>query len=343
MRRSYAGFVGLDIGGANTKAARLEGTSLRAVSRSFEVWRQREALAEVLANTLAAVGSAPDDRVALTMTAELSDAFRSKREGVDLVIDAVEAVLPDRLPLVLTTRGQLVSTAAARGHPIDVAAANWVATALEIARLHPDALMIDIGSTTVDLIPVDAGLVRAGGTTDLERLQSGELVYTGVLRTNLAAIASRVPVHGRWCAVASELFAISADMHLVLGHIAPAEYNCATPDGRAATREFARERLARLVCADLEMLGEDEVDAIAAYICSEQLRQIETAARRVSSRCRRTAPVVAIGAGAFLAREVASRIGRPLAPALPTWESAGVEAASAAALAGLLARQVDGW
>ena len=190
---------------------------------------------------------------------------------------------------MLTTAGELVSVAAARARPWDVAAANWVATALAVADAHPDALLIDVGSTTADIVPIAAGRVAATGHNDLERLLAGELVYTGVLRTNLAAIAPRVPVRGGWCPVSSEYFAISADVHLVLGHLAPEAYDCPTPDGRPATVAFARERIARLVCADVEQLDADEVDAIAAFLYGEQLRQLEDAARRVqraaAARC----------------------------------------------------------
>ena len=140
--------------------------------------------------------------------------------------------------------------------------------------------MLDVGSTTADVIPIAAGRVAAAGRTDLDRLLAGELVYTGVLRTNLAAIAPRVPVRGRWCPVASELFAISADVHLILGHLPPGAYTCPTPDGRPASVECARERVARLVCADLEQLAPGEVDAIAAHLHAEQVRQVAAAARR---------------------------------------------------------------
>jgi probable H4MPT-linked C1 transfer pathway protein len=309
----------VDIGGANTKAAWLHGTSLRTVSRPFEVWRDREGLAAVLRE----IATDPADAVAITMTAELSDAFRTKREGVAFVLDAVEEVFGD--PSVLTAAGELVSVEAARARPWDVAAANWVATALAVAGAHRDALLIDVGSTTADVIPIAAGRVVARGHNDLERLLAGELVYTGVLRTNLAVIAPRVPVRGGWCPVASEYFAISADVHLVLGHLAPEAYDCPTPDGRPATVAFARERIARLVCSDVEQLDEAEIDAIAAYLCGEQVRQIEDAARRVGSP---DGPVVAAGSGAFLGREVAARLGRAVAPA--PW-------GPAAALAALLA------
>lgn len=298
--------------------------SLRTVSRPFEVWRDRGALVQVLREVAAEAG--PADAVAITMTAELSDAFRTKREGVAFVLDAAVDALGELS--VLTTAGELVSAAEAHTRPWDVAAANWVATALAVATTHRDALLVDVGSTTADIVPIVAGRVAATGHNDLERLQAGELVYTGVLRTNLAAIAPRVPIRGGWCPVASESFAISADVHLVLGNLDEEAYDCPTPDGRPATVVFARERIARLVCSDTDQLDAGEVDAIAAYLAAEQVRQIEAAARRVQRPLAPEAPVVAVGSGAFLAREVAARLGRPLA----TGEATGPAIALAALL-----------
>ena len=325
----------MDIGGANTKAAWFDGASLRTVSRPFEVWRDREALVTVLREVAAEAGAA--DAVAITMTAELSDAFRTKREGVEFVLDAAQAALGELR--VLTVDGELVPVAVAHARPWDVAAANWVATALAVAGSYHDALLIDVGSTTTDVIAVVGGRVAASGRNDLERLQAGELVYTGVLRTNLATIAPRVPVRGRWCPVASELFAISADVHLVLGHIAPEAYTCPTPDGRDATVAGARERIARLVCSDVDQLAPAEIDAIAAFLHAEQVRQIEAAARQVATRDPESeAPVVALGAGAFLARAAAGRLERAVVE-MP-WSAAERDAAPAAALAGLAAARV---
>ena len=330
----------MDIGGANTKAAWLDGATLRTVSRPFEIWRDRAALAAVLREVADDVCAGAPRAVAITMTAELSDAFRTKREGVTFVLDAAEQALGDRPLSVLTTEGELVSVEQARARPWDVAAANWVATARAVAEVQPDALLVDVGSTTADVIPIADGRVAATGRNDLERLLAGELVYTGALRTNLAAIAPRVPVRGDWCPVASEYFAISADVHLVLGHLTTEAYDCPTPDGRPATVAFARERIARLVCSDVDQLEAGEIDAIAAFLHGEQLRQLEEAARRVHGALPPQAPVVAVGAGAFLARPVADRLGRALADAPAPWGATGGEVAPAAALAALLAARL---
>lgn len=328
------GVIGLDIGGVNTKAVWRDGDALRTVLRYYDVVRDREALTAVVRDVMAELAGEPPELVALTMTAELSDEFRTKREGVGFVLDAVEAAVPGRV-LAFTTTGELVSLAEARARPLDVAAANWVASALAVAALHANALLLDVGSTTADVIPIAAGRVAAEGRTDLDRLLAGELVYTGALRTNLATIAPRVPIRERWCLVASEQFAISGDVHLILGHLAPKAYTCPTPDGRAASVECARERVARLVCADMEQLEPAEVETIAAYLHAEQVRQIEAAVRQVSARFADATPVVPVGVGAFLARAVAERLGRPVLE-LP-WSVAQRDAAPAAALADLAA------
>jgi probable H4MPT-linked C1 transfer pathway protein len=336
MPVTAAATLAVDVGGANTKAAWLHGETLRTVSRPFEVWRDREALAAILREVAAEAVAGETHAVAITMTAELSDAFRTKREGVLFVLDAAQNALGE--VSVLTMAGQLVPVDVARERPWDVAAANWVATAMAVADAHPDALLIDVGSTTADVVPIAGGKVAATAHNDLDRLLAGELVYTGVLRTNLAAIAPRVPVRGGWCPVASEYFAISGDIHLVLGHLTPEAYDCPTPDGRPATVAYARERIARLVCSDVEQLGEAEIDAIAGFLHGEQVRALEEAARRVHRTLAPDAPVVLAGAGAFLGREVAARLGRAVADG--PWSAADGEMAPAAALAALLAARL---
>src|SRR3970282_2868027 len=109
-------------------------------------------------------------------------------------------------------------------HFLSFAATNWIAEALVLADRQPDCLMCDIGSTTTDLIPIVGGKLAAKGRRDIERLASGELIYTGALRTPVAAIVSQVPLRGTICRVSAEYFAIAADVYLVLGRRGPAEY-----------------------------------------------------------------------------------------------------------------------
>ena len=309
--------IGWDIGGANVKAAYLgieQGRilSLGVDSRPFEIWRAKDRLPEVLQASLAAVLIAPLPIVhAVTMTAELADVFSTKRTGVRFVFESLQAAFPGAEIFALNLDGSFELLSAAQTHPLDFAAANWVASASWLARQLPNCLLVDVGSTTTDIIPIVEGKLVAAGRTDLERLASGELVYTGLLRTNLAAIVHSVPVRERLCRVASEYFAISGDVHLILGHISPDDYNCPTPDGQPPSLSSARARLARLVCADTEQLSPDEIDALAAHVYLQQVRQIEDGFSQALSRlpALRAFPVLALGSGAFLAAEAAQHLG----------------------------------
>ena len=190
------GVIGLDVGGANTKAVWRNGGERRTVSRPFEVWRDREALTAVLREVAAGVAPEPVEAVALTTTAELSDAFRTKREGVGFVLDAAEEALHGPQLLAFTTAGEFVPFAEARARAAEVAAANWMASALAVAALYPDALMLDLQHDH-GVVPIAGGRVVATGRTDLDRLLAGELVYTVALRTT-----SRRSRRGYRCATA---------------------------------------------------------------------------------------------------------------------------------------------
>ena len=301
---------GWDIGGANVKAAHVarDGPriSVKTVSRAFEIWKDPTALGAVLREVAADLpGSAA---TAVTMTAELSDVFRTKREGVGVVLDAISAAAPGPIA-VFTTDGGFVDVGEARAHPLAVAASNWMATALLVARHVPDALLLDIGTTTTDVVPIRGGRVIAAGRTDPERLLAGELLYTGAVRTNVAAIVPRVPLRGGQCPVAAEYFAVSGDVHVLLGDLAPADYTGSTPDGRAPTAACAAGRLARVVCADVEMLAEDEIVAIARAVADAQVGQIAAAIARVAARMDGPVDVVATGLGTFLAQRAAVAAG----------------------------------
>ena len=331
--------IGWDVGGANVKAARVEadprGRRVRTLSRPFEIWRDKAALPEVLEAMAAELG--PAAGTAVTMTAELSDAFRTKREGVGFVLDAVSRVAAGDIA-VFTTDAGFLDVAAARARPLDVAASNWMATATLAASHVKDGLLVDIGSTTTDVIPLRDGRVVARGRTDPERLVSGELVYTGAVRTNVAAVVSRVPLGDGDCPVAAEYFAVTGDAHVLLGNMDPADYTCPTPDGRPATREFAAERLARVVCADVEMLAPAAIEAIAAAVADAQVRSIAAALAQVAPRVGPSPPVVATGQGAFLAYQAAARCGLASSD-LSAWLGVDVgTAAPAVAVAWLLLR-----
>src|SRR5437870_3936121 len=100
--------LGLDIGGANLKAATADG---QAVSVPFPLWRDPHALPQQLPDL---VGRFHCDRLAVTMTGELCDCFATKRAGVNAILDSVLAAALQMPIGVWSTLGRLVSVAEAR-------------------------------------------------------------------------------------------------------------------------------------------------------------------------------------------------------------------------------------
>lgn len=331
--------IGWDIGGVNLKAARLSSNGLQVALQPFAIWQQRDKLVGALGAISEQLGSA--QRGAITITAELSDAFRSKREGIIFVLDAVQLALPGTSLKVFGVDGQFYDLATAYDRPLLVAAANWMATALIISRHFQDCLVVDVGSTTTDIIPIAGGQVIAQGRDDPERLLRGELLYTGALRTAVCAMVKRVPLWGDWCPVAAEHFATAQDVHLILGNLTPEQCKSPSADGRPVTPEFAAERLARVVCADMEMLRLYEVEAIARHIATEQIHQISEAMAQVISSCNIQGPVVPVGVGAFLAEAAATRLGFTCISPSALFNQEASHVAPAAAIARLLSELDD--
>jgi len=340
--------LGWDVGGANVKAARVEidrgglPSTPVVLERFLPLWREPHRLTAVLAETAGHLGRA--GAMAVTMTAELADCFATKREGVGFVLDAFDEAFPGVDLLVYGVDGRFRSAAEARREPLEVAAANWMAGAALVARIVPDALFVDVGSTTADIIPIVSGRVAACGRTDPARLASGELVYTGAQRTPVCAIVHTVPFGGRRCRVAAEHFAVAADVHVWLGRLGEADYTCETPDGRSRNRAAAGERLARMVCADREMVTDDDITAIAENVAAAQVRQIAAGIGQVRRRLGPVCPRVAVlaGQGTFLARaaaercglaasDLADRLGREVARAVPAAAVAHLLAAARSA------------
>lgn len=271
---------------------------------------------------------------AVTMTAELSQRFRSKAEGVAFVLDALEHAFPAATMHVLDTFGQFRSTNAARARPLDVAASNWMATALAVSARHPDVILLDMGSTTTDIIPISAGAVQPLGRTDPDRLASSELVYSGALRTPVEALVRSVPWRDGMALVAADDFAHTADVHHWLGTLSADAF--LTPDGAAPSRDRTAERLARIVCADRSMISDDGITAIAQHVADAQVDAIAVAIGRVRARHPRLEHAIALGLGAPIAARAARRAGLLPLPDGPDWDTAASRAAPAVAVARLL-------
>ncbi len=304
--------IGWDIGGAHLKAARVrQGRVEAVVQAATPLWLGLDSLHAAFDALNAQLGRA--DRHVITMTGELCDAFPSRREGVAGLAAIAAHRLSPATPSLYAGRAGFVELGEAASHAVDIASANWHASAALVALRLPDALLIDIGSTTTDIIPVVGGQVAAVGYTDAERLAAGELIYTGMTRTFVMSLAPRAPFRGAWTPLMNEYFASSADVHRILGDLPDGADKMSTADGREKTVEASRARLARMIGREADEGADSEWTGLAAWFAEAQIRQITDAASLRLSRndLAAAAPVVAAGVGEGLAAEAARRLQRP--------------------------------
>lgn len=299
--------LALDVGGANLKAS--DGDRYCA-SQPFPLWKNPAGLTDAI-RALVADSSRPA-RWAVTMTGELCDCFETKREGVTAIVDAVIAAADGAEVRIYLTDGSLVAPDVAKQRHREAAASNWHALAEFAAqRISPRAgVLVDVGSTTTDIIPLAKRHAAAVGRTDTDRLAIGELVYTGVVRSPICAVTPSLPWRGRICGTAQEMFATTQDAYLTLGLLLESEHETDTADGRPATRAAARSRLARCICADAEMFDEEDAKKAAAVVKMAQARRIAEAFSRATPSLIEPPQVVVVGGqGEFLAREALSQVG----------------------------------
>ncbi|UUX93889.1 hydantoinase/oxoprolinase family protein [Methanoplanus endosymbiosus] len=251
--------IGIDVGGANLKI--VDGRDV--VIHYCPMW-QDSPLTELLSIY-------SDKTAAVVMSGELADGFPDKNAGIEYIVKSVRDAVPDSYFYGMD--GEF-HTSPDRS----LAAANWLASADYLRNEYPSSLLVDMGSTTVDIIPLNS-FENLKGMTDLDRLREGYLVYSGTLRTTVPAVIRSASVNGICTPVSSEYFAQSADVHLVLGNISESDYTSPAADGAGTDCNSSLRRLARVVCSDLCEIGEDGALDIARDFYKKQMEIIGVAVR----------------------------------------------------------------
>lgn len=259
--------IGVDIGGANLKVVDASGAHIHYCP----LWKETP-IREILREYSTA------DNAAVVMSGELADCFSSKQDGINFIVSAVKDVFPGAF--FYGTDGSF------HKEPVpELAAANWLVMADVLRTRYPDALLVDMGSTTTDIIPLNAWDILKD-QTDFTRLKAGLLVYYGMLRTPVSSLLRTVTLDGQMTGISTEYFACSGDAHLLMNMITPEEYTTVTPDSCSPLWEDSLRRMARMVCADVEEIGEESILTIASSFVKEEELLIKKAIQSIIDRYR---------------------------------------------------------
>jgi probable H4MPT-linked C1 transfer pathway protein len=306
---------GWDVGGAHVKVsmATASGELLDIAQWACPLWQG-------LAHLERVIGSAFDRwplareagaRHAVTMTGEMVDLFTDRAEGVRVLVDTLARQLGPDTRFFAGAAGWLAPHACAECWR-DVASANWLATAQWVASRVSEALLVDIGSTTTDIVPIVAGRVVARGCNDASRLVSGELVYQGVVRTPLCGVAHRIGFRGEQANVMNEWFATTADVYRLTGELWPSHDQHPSADDGPKTEAASRIRMARMIGRDVRDAEENEWREFAQTWRHEQIQVLAANLARVIAAhpSLGRAPLVGAGCGRFLVEAMAVHEGR---------------------------------
>ena len=304
--------IGWDVGGAHLKAALIiEGVVVQVEQHVCPLWKGTEYLEIALANIMRKL---PEQHGlhAVTMTGELVDCFNSRQAGVDAIIHTLQTSLPNQEILIYAgNRGFLSPADIMAEDYLRIASANWLASASLAAHYISDALFVDIGSTTTDILVISQHQVDAQGYTDYQRLVSGELLYTGVVRTPVMAICQHAQFNGQSMGLMAELFATMADVYRISQDLHPEHDQSETADGADKTLSASGLRLSRLTGYEFSEQEWPIWLAFAEYIKSQHIMMINRAclhqAQRIPVSAHKT--LIAAGVGRFLLKQIAVDLG----------------------------------
>ena len=273
----------MDIGGANTKAALLnfEDNKIGDTYSYIEYFPFWEKIIPDISNMLTRIVESLIEKnnirledinyITVTITAELSDAFQTKREGILTILNALDKSFDKNKLHFITNENKYIDYITAKSNYSSIIAANWASTALFLGQFLPNCILIDAGSTTVDIIPILESIPVPKGKDDISRLMNHELIYTGGLRATIPSITHHVPYKGKNVRVSFEKFALISDIHRILNNISEEEYINDTADNRSKSLENCYARLSRVICMDIETISEEDLKIMANYIYEKQL------------------------------------------------------------------------
>ena len=302
----FKAIIGWDIGGAHLKAVLLNsnGDGVQVLQLPCQLWRGLAQLELAINHALQTFKIKPSDVVhAVTMTGELVDCFANRPEGV-IAISTFATKLLGENTLFYAANSGFVRLEKVNCLTNEIASTNWHASASALAMHVGDALFIDIGSTTTDIIAIEAGKVKTAALSDAARMRDDSLVYTGVVRTPVMALAQKLPLEGVQINVAAEYFATMADVYRLTGELKSDDAE--TADGKGKTALESARRLARMIGHDVETKPIETWKSLAETCKTVQIQHIKLAALK---HLKPNTTIIGAGTGSFLVQQIANDLG----------------------------------
>ncbi len=289
--------IGWDIGGAHLKAAKIDFKKKKTETRQIytPIWENTNNLKKSIKLIKKKFGKC--NYHAITMTAELSDIFLNRSTGVKYIINLSSKILENK-KIFFYSKKKFVRKKIALQNTHGLNSMNWHATANFVSNFFPNCILVDIGSTTTDIIPIKNKKIISKGVNDHQRLKSNELIYMGVLRTPIHAVEKKKNL-------IYENFANLSDVYRVLNKI-PTNFNLLpTQDNKSKNKHDSARRIARIFGKDYKKAHFLKWKKIAFKIEKKQKEILKKNINKIKNRnFSKEIPILGAGIGEFLLKNI---------------------------------------
>ena len=309
---NYKYYLGWDIGGANTKAVLINnnGKVINLESKFAPLYENFQHLDTAIIDIAQKM---QNDKLChvVTMTGELTDIFKSRRDGVKKIISCIEKNINNNV-LYFSDSDLFFTEDVATSRWTEIASVNWRASSKFVAKHVSEGLCLDIGSTTTDITPISKNKLISSGNNDHERLITKELVYSGVIRTPVMSIARELPFQNDTIGLMAESFAHTSDVYILAGFLKKEESTFTSADEQGKSELECARRLARMIGRDV--YPDDNLTSwikFAETIYKTQCSNLSNACNevRANAKISEKSPIIGSGQGWFLAKMIAKNLG----------------------------------
>ena len=203
-------FLGIDIGGAHIKIVGLDKQKKIILVKyiKFYFWKNKAKLFKFFdfINSI----STPHTKIGITLTAELCDIFETRIDGFKKIYNECKRL---KNKFFFYTSSKEVFTV--KSNTKKIISMNWHATGKFISKNLSNAVIVDFGSTTTDIICIKNKIIKNLSFDDFSRLKNNELIYTGLTRTPIFGIMNELSLNGINYPVIPEFFSSMSDVYRI--------------------------------------------------------------------------------------------------------------------------------
>ena len=289
--------IGWDIGGAHIKAAKIDFKKKTSKTKQLysPIWKNVNYLKKSIKLIKKKLGKT--NYHAITMTAELSDIFPDRKNGVKHIINLSSKILGEKNIFFYSKKNFLKKKLAIK-KPFELNSMNWHATASFVSNFFPNCILVDIGSTTSDIIPIKNKEIISKDVSDYQRLKSNELIYLGVLRTPIQAVERKKNL-------INENFANLSDVYRVLNKIPSTFDLLPTLDRKTKNKHDSARRIARIFGKDYKKNHFLKWKKTAYQIEGKHLKILKNVIKKIEKKnFLKKVPIIGAGIGEFLVKKI---------------------------------------